>query len=179
MGVGEVGLEPDRRAVCGDGLVAACPGLRKAMAEVVVGLWRRSGLSRIAVADSSASGLVVLAWVRRAMPRLEWVLASSGLSRIAVRNSAIASSSLPWSRRALPRLMWAMASSGLSRIAVRYSAIASSCLPWPQGDAEVVVGLGVSGLSRIALRYSAIASSSLPWSAGRCRGCSGHWRSRA
>ena len=30
--------------------------------------------------------------------------------------------------------------------------------PWPQGDAEVVVGLGESGFSRMASRYAAMAS---------------------
>ena len=58
VGLGVVGLEPDRLAVCGDGLVE-------------------------------------LALCARAMPRLLWASASSGLSRIASRYAATASSSLP------------------------------------------------------------------------------------
>ena len=58
VGHGVVGLEPDRLAVFGDGLV-----------ELPLGI--------------------------RAMPRLLWAPASSGLSRIASRDSATASSSFP------------------------------------------------------------------------------------
>ena len=55
----------------------------------------------------------------RARPRLAWAVARSGSSRIASRNSAMASSSFPGVRRAIPRLEWAQASSGCSRIAAR------------------------------------------------------------
>ena len=65
---------------------------------------------------SLGSGLVA-----RHHARLLWALASSGLrriasrfSRIASRNAAMASGSLPWSRSALPRLLWASAKSGFS-----------------------------------------------------------------
>ena len=104
--------------------------------------------------------------------------------------------------------------SGLSRIASRYSAIASSSFPWSQGDAEVVVGLGVVGLEpdrravfgdrlvQLPLVSQGVAEVvvglgvvglepdrlaefgdrlvQLPLAAaGRCRGCCGPRRSRA
>ena len=59
MGLGVVGLEPDRLAVGGDGLGQPSPGRR------------------------------------RALPRLLWAAAWSGLSRIASRKSAMASVELP------------------------------------------------------------------------------------
>ena len=42
--------------------------------------------------------------VRRSWPRLQWASAWSGLSRMASRNAAMASSSFPWPLRAMPRL---------------------------------------------------------------------------
>ena len=76
-----------------------------------------------------------------------WASAESGWSRIAVRNSATASSSFPWPRRASPRLTWVRASSGRSRIAVAVLGDGLVQLPLAaQGEAEVGVGRGVVGL---------------------------------
>ena len=71
-------------------------------------------------------GLVQLPLGRRARPRLPWARGSSGLSRIASRSSATASSSFPWSARAFPRLIWGAAWSGRSRTASRAAATARS-----------------------------------------------------
>ena len=120
MGHGEVGLEPDRRAVFGVGL-GQLPLVAQGDAEVVVGLGV-VGLEpdRLAV---FGDGLGQLPLGARAMPRLMWAAAKSGWSRIASRYSATASASFPWAVRARPRLWWAPASSGLSRIAARAAAI--------------------------------------------------------
>ena len=65
MGLGEVGLEPDRRAVFGDGLVAASPGPQGG-AEVVVGLGE-VGLEPDR-ARYSATASSTFPWSCRAMP---------------------------------------------------------------------------------------------------------------
>ncbi len=72
MGLGVVGLEPDRLAVFGDGLVELALVLQ-GVAEVVVG-HGEVGLEpdRLAV---FGDGLVELALVARATPRLEWASA--------------------------------------------------------------------------------------------------------
>ena len=101
VGLGVVGLEPDRRAEFGDRLLQL-PLVCQGGAEVVVGL----GVVGLEPDRRAEFGdrLLQLPLGFRAMPRLLWASASSGLSRIAVRNSAIASSSFPWATRARPRL---------------------------------------------------------------------------
>ena len=67
MGLGVVGLEPDRLAVCGDGLVGL-PLVAQGVAEVVVG-HGVVGLEPDRLAEFG-DGLVGFPWARRAMPRL-------------------------------------------------------------------------------------------------------------
>ena len=71
MGLGVVGLEPDRRAVFGDGLVEL-PLVLQGDAEVVVGL----GVVGLEPDRRAVFGdrLVELALVFRAMPRLPWAV---------------------------------------------------------------------------------------------------------
>ena len=74
-------------------------------------------------------------------------MASSGLSRIAARYSAIASSRFPWALRALPRLLWAEDVVGLEPD--RFAVFGDRLVQLPlgvQGHAEVVVGRAVVGL---------------------------------
>ena len=127
VGLGVVGLEPDRRAEFGDRLLRL-PLVSQGVAEVDVGVGvvGREPDRRAEFGDR----LLQLPWACRAFPRLLWAMARLGVSRIAVQNSATASSSFPWAPRAMPRLLWASAKSGLSRIAVRNSAIASASFPW-------------------------------------------------
>ena len=101
-GPGVVGLEPDRRAEFGDGLVELALG-RQGVAEVVVGIGV-VGLEPDRLAEGNFSGGIVVLDVAEDSAEVGVGSARSGLSRIAVRNSAMASSSLPWSLRALPRL---------------------------------------------------------------------------
>ena len=82
MGLGEVGPEPDRLAVGGDRLVQLAVVVQ-GDAEVVVGLGG-VGLEPDRLA-AGGDGFGQLPWLRRAMPRLWWALAWSGLSRIASR----------------------------------------------------------------------------------------------
>ena len=59
------------------------------------------------------------------LPRLQWALAKSGLSLIALRVDNSASFNLPRSLSMFPRLQWALAKSGLSLIALRVDNSAS------------------------------------------------------
>ena len=99
MGLGEVGLEPDRLAECGDGL-GQLPLAAQGVAEVVVGLGV-VGLEpdRLAV---FGDGLVQLPLARRASPRLLWAAASSGWSRMASRAAATARSRIGAASAARP-----------------------------------------------------------------------------
>ncbi len=143
MGLGEVGLEPDRLAELGDRLLQL-PLLPQGVAEVVVGE-RVVGLEPDRRAEFG-DRVIQLPLGFQGVAEATWACASSGSSRIAARNSAIASSCFPWSARARPRLSWAKASSGSSRIAVAVFGDRLLQLPLVgQGVTEVVVGHGVVG----------------------------------
>ena len=90
MGLGEVGLEPDRLAVFGDGLVEL-PLVAQGVAEVVVGLGE-VGLEPDRLA-AFGDGLVELPLVIQGDAEVGVGPASSGLSRIASRQAATACSS--------------------------------------------------------------------------------------
>ena len=81
VGQGEVGLEPDRLAERGDGLVEL-PLVLQGDAEVIVGLGE-VGLEPDRLA-AFGDGLVDLPLVARVTPRVLWGLARSGLSRISL-----------------------------------------------------------------------------------------------
>ena len=93
----------------------------------------------------SAIGLVALALGTQSVAEVVVGLGVVGLESDggAVLGDGLVSLAL--ARQDGAQLLCASAYSGLIRMAVRYSAMASSSLPWtPQGDAQVVVGLGVA-----------------------------------
>ena len=166
VGLGVVGLEPDRLAECGDRLVAASPG-RQGEAEVVVGLGD-VGLEPDRLAEFG-DGLVALPLAARAMPRLMWASARSGWSRIASRNSATASSTLPLVAQGGAEVGVGLGVVGLEPDGLAEFGDGLVELPLAVRALPRLCGPGESGLSRIASRNSATASSSFPW-AERCRG---------
>ena len=145
VGLGVVGLEPDRLAVFGDGLVEL-PLALQGVAEVVVGLGV-VGLEpdRLAVFGDR---LVELPLARQGDAEVGVGLGVVGLEpdrRRGTRRWPRRAS--PGPVRAMPRLLWASASSGLSRIAVAVLGDGLVELPLAlQGVAEVDVGRGVVGL---------------------------------
>ena len=183
MGQGEVGLEPDRGAVFGDGLVVLAL-LHQGCAEVVVG----AGVvgpepDRRAV---FGDGLVELALLPQGEAEVNVGDGEVGLEpdrRAVIRRG---SSSLPWSVKALPSWLWATASSGLSRIAAgRASTAASRPRGFPRQPLSSSVSRGrpdaaIAGPQPLRSRNTAMASSDSPrvsraWPA---RGPSGADRSR-
>ena len=96
VGLGVVGLEPERRAVLGDRLVQL-PLIAQGNAEVVVGLGE-VGLEadRLAVLGDR---LVQLPLAAQGAAEVGVGRGESGLSRRASRYSAIASSGFPWAAR--------------------------------------------------------------------------------
>ena len=75
----------------------------------VAGHWR-AGRCQFESPTQCAQSLLVLPLVSQDVAELVVAEVASGLSRIASRYAAMASSSFPWRLRALPRLSWARAS---------------------------------------------------------------------
>ena len=118
MGLGVVGLEPDRLAVGGDGLVEL-PLVAQGVAEVLVGLGV-VGLEPDRLAELRRSASSSFPWLSQGeSPRLIVGLGVVGLEPDRLAEFGDGLVELPLVPRAMPRLMWAQASSGLSRIASR------------------------------------------------------------
>ena len=102
---------------------------------------------------------------------MQWASAWSGLSRMAVRYSATASSTSPGPIRALAEVVVGLGVVGPEPDGGAVCGDGLVLLPLAaQGDAEVVVGLGVVGLEPDGGAVSAMASSTSPGPPGRCRG---------
>ena len=105
----------------------------------------------------------------------------SGLSRIASRNAAIASSHLPLAAQGVAEVVVGLGGVGLEPDRLAECGDGLVDLPLPaRAMPRLQWASAKSGLSRIASRYAATASSHLPLAdTGRCRGCSGPRRRRA
>ena len=107
VGIGGVGLESAGGAVLGDRLIQLALPVQ-GQAEVVVGDGE-VGLETNGLAEFGGRRAVILLDVIRMLPRVLWALAKSGWMRMAVRCSAIASSSFPCRPRSSQRLSWKVA----------------------------------------------------------------------
>ena len=143
MGLGVVGLEPERAAVFGLGLVRL-PWAARAMPRLLWA-WAWSGWSRMAVRNS-ASASASLPWSVRTLPRLLWASAcragagwrcgiGDGLGPLPLGRQGVAEVVVGPGVVGLEPDGGAEFGLGLGRLALGR-----------QGEAEVVVGLGVVGL---------------------------------
>ena len=162
MRQGEFGVERDRGAVFGGGLVGL-PWSASTLPRLLCG-GKYLGSSAIAVLYSAAASSG-FPWSARTIAEIvvrRGVFGVEGGSRCDIRRRPVGLSLVFEDN---PRLLCGAAYLGSSWIAVRYSAAASSGLPWSlEDDAEPDMRKSGSGVELDRSRYSATAASRLPWS---------------